>query len=450
MPRLASALLLLTPLACAQVMVPPGQLAGARLSLEPHLDDQPLRCEVTPLLPTLNFAFRYEAGYDFHVPQSQSSASSRGWSVAMAITPEHGAPAYLIDHTTLAQATKIGLNFNIRGIYMLGVGRYTVEATLRDDRNRVCRKQWPIVVAPSHTNRAVPLAIAPGKVVQLAPFVPPDTRHHDNAPPIRLTVMLNAAAFSMYRTAIRPYDRSVLLGALTSLIEHLPATSIRLVVFSLEQQREVFRAENFSPSDVGKVANAIRTLDEATVDVHVLQKPEGHIDFLAGLIGQEIHAAKPADTIVFLGPTSRYGPFIPKDILPTESKDNPKFFYVRYGLPRRPPPPLDIPGGLTAENTASGRASDSGIAGSNGPVGTGGGGTGGGGNGGASGSVGGTSPPPGGGGRRGGGLGGSAMPPPEGQSDIITAAVGRLKGRTLIIHTPAELARAIRKIEGKR
>ena len=38
--------------------------------------------------------------------------------------------------------------------------------------------------------------------------------------------------------------------------------------------------------------------------------------------------------------------------------------------------------------------------------------------------------------------------PAEGQSDLITAAMSRLKGKTLIIHTPADLARAIRKIEG--
>jgi hypothetical protein len=31
--------------------------------------------------------------------------------------------------------------------------------------------------------------------------------------------------------------------------------------------------------------------------------------------------------------------------------------------------------------------------------------------------------------------------------DIINAAVTRLKGKTLAIHTPAELAKAIRKIE---
>jgi hypothetical protein len=45
---------------------------------------------------------------------------------------------------------------------------------------------------------------------------------------------------------------------------------------------------------------------------------------------------------------------------------------------------------------------------------------------------------------------GPAPPSGEGQTDIISAAVSRLKGKTLVIHSPAELARAIRKIAAGR
>jgi hypothetical protein len=38
----------------------------------------------------------------------------------------------------------------------------------------------------------------------------------------------------------------------------------------------------------------------------------------------------------------------------------------------------------------------------------------------------------------------------EHDTDIINAAVNRLKGKTIAIHTPAELAKAIRKIERKK
>jgi hypothetical protein len=57
-----------------------------------------------------------------------------------------------------------------------------------------------------------------------------------------------------------------------------------------------------------------------------------------------------------------------------------------------------------------------------------------------------------GGGRGGGGRGHSAdsplaSPSLEGQTDVITAAVARLKGKTLTIHTPGDLAKAIRRID---
>jgi hypothetical protein len=226
---------------------------------------------------------------------------------------------------------------------------------------------------------------------------------------MRLSILLNAAAFSTRRTVIRPFDRTVLLGALTSLMEHLPSTSLRVVVFSLEQQREVFRADNFQPPDLDKVADAIRSLDQTTVDIHVLQKPLGHVDFLAGLIRREYDAPDPADDTIVLGPTSRYGTRIPEGTLPT-AEGVPRFFYIRYETPRRV-----TPGNL---------------------------------------------PPPGGRSRSGGrGSGGGrtvAAPTTQpsqssdGLPDIITAAMRLLKGRTLTIHTPADLARAIRKIEATR
>jgi hypothetical protein len=57
----------------------------------------------------------------------------------------------------------------------------------------------------------------------------------------------------------------------------------------------------------------------------------------------------------------------------------------------------------------------------------------------------------GGGGRAGGGgRGGRGMAPTplseERETDIINDAMVRLKGKTLAIHSPAELAKAIRKI----
>ena len=441
MRRLAIVLLLLTPLVSGQIVLGSDQLARVRRNFEPRPGDAPLRCDVTPLAPALNFAFRFQAGYTFHVPQSQYPGSTRGWSVLTAITPEDGPPeaTYLLARIPLSNASRVDANFDVRGLYFLGVGRYSVESTLRDDRNRTCRKQWQVVVRPSHANRAVPSALPPDAVRQFSPLNAPGIQHPGSATPMRLSVLLNAAAFSARRTSIRPYDRTVLLGALTALIEHLPATSVRVTVFSLEQQREVFRSDRFAPPDLYRMADAIVALQSATVDVHLLQKPLGHVDFLAGLIGRELSSPDPAGTVIFLGPTSRYGDKIPKDAFLAPADAGPRFFYVRYEGPRRLPVPAAIEEVPTDLGSATGRSGD------------------------GSASIPSPSPAPAhpanaaGGGGRGSGGGRNARgslstgpPPVEGQADIITAAVTRLKGKTLTIHSPAELAKAIRKIERER
>ena len=178
------------------------------------------------------------------------------------------------------------------------------------------------------------------------------------------------------------------------------------------------------------------TLQQATVDVHVLQKPLGHVDFMVGLIAGELNASHPADTIVFLGPTSRYGNKIPEGALPAPAHAGPRFFYIRYESPRRLTAPEDIatvdlsPVGSRSGGTSSGAGAPSPPAGS--------------------------APHPLGSANSGGaGRGVHPAPPsvalpPAGQSDIITAAVDRLEGKTLTIRTPADLAKAIRKIERAR
>jgi hypothetical protein len=288
---------------------------------------------------------------------------------------------------------------------------------------------------------------------------------------MRLSVLLNAAAFSARRAVLLPMERLVLLSALTALLERLPARSVRLVVFSLEQQREVFRSAEFDLSALDQVADSLNALQLAVVDVHVLQKPLGHVEFLTGLVNQELRAPSAPDTVVFLGPNSRYGNKIPALALENPAGARPRFFYVQYQGTRRVPVSPDVmvlgpasPGGATGQTgngTAGGASAGGGMGGGGmGGGGMGGGGTGGGGMGGGGGTGGGGSGGGGSGtgraggtGGRGGGRGRGMAPNPstaEGGADIISLAVTHLKGRVLAIHSPADLAKAIRRIEGSR
>jgi hypothetical protein len=416
-------LMLLAPLASAQVVLDPGESARARHDFERRPGEDALRCEATPLTPVLDFAFRFQAGYVFHVPQALYSSSSSGWAVFTAITPEDapGDTTYLLGRSRLSNVARVGSNFEIYGDYFLGPGRYSVESTLRDDRNEFCRKEWRVVVEQSHANRGVPVALPPNAVRQFAAISWPDTQHRDSAAPMRLSVLLNAAAFSPRRIAIGRSDIEEISSAFTALLEHLPATSVRVVVFSLEQQREVFRSDRFAPSDIAGLGEAIAAFRTTTVDVSVIQNPLGHIDFLSGLIRRELDGLDPADTVVFLGPTSRYGKKVPGSALPTQGQPHTRFFYVRYEAPQGRPAAGGVSLGTYRNDGPSSERRSWSL--ENGP-----------------------SDPHS---SKSYDLGRGSLPTAQGLPDIITAAVSELKGKTLIIHTPADLAKAIQAIERK-
>ena len=75
----------------AQSIVNPLRLRGAIAQLDtPQPNEQALRCDVSPIKPSLNFSFRYQAGYTVAVPMNQYLGSGHGWSMLTRITPEGG------------------------------------------------------------------------------------------------------------------------------------------------------------------------------------------------------------------------------------------------------------------------------------------------------------------------------------------------------------------------
>ncbi|MGA3017315.1 MAG: hypothetical protein ABSF62_09375 [Bryobacteraceae bacterium] len=436
--------------ACAQTLIDSGHVSAALHEFAPRPGDVPLRCELVPVAPTLDFAFRFRAGYTFRLPAAQYQKPGPAWFVLTKITPQDGTrkAAYLLTRTTAAQVVRTDLNFEVSGAYLLGEGRYAVESTLYDDSSRTCKREWQIDAALTRHERAVQLSLPPFTVRDLPGIRSSDWNRPSGA--ASLTILLNAAPLSPRRTRLRPADRNLLLSALTAIIGRAPAASVRLVVFSLEAQKELFRSDRFSVDAIGQVAKAIDALELLTVDVHILQNPTGSIDLLAGIINRELRAPAPAGAIVLLGPLSRFTGRIPEGSL--EKPAASRFFYVQC----RPLPRRIFPVNGAADDMPMGRArpaapdgdSPAGSAGSTG----------------SSSSA--SAPPPhtsgssdtaaasSSGGRGGRGNRVALAPPdaPTGQhdTDVINAAVARLKGRALVVHTPADLAKAIGILQGGR
>ena len=324
---------LLASACAAQSIVDPARFASVLENLEPRAGEKPLRCEVTPIKPSLNFGFRFQAGYVVRVPMSQFSGPGHGWAMLTRITPRGGGqqPVYLAGRVRLPSIPTTKVDVEVGGGYLLGEGRYDVKWAMFDDADRVCRGSWHVDAKLGRRERQVNLSMPPDTVADFTLRGRTDSRRGaDDAAPIRLTVLLNAAPLFPLRTRLRASDRVVLLGLLSSLLERVPARSVRLVVFNLDQQKTLLRQDAFAPNALGRVAQALNGTELGLVDYHVLQNRRGHVDFLAGLINQELRAETPSDVVVFLGPETRFVDKLPPTALAEPAGAPPQFFDLQF------------------------------------------------------------------------------------------------------------------------
>jgi hypothetical protein len=324
---------LLASACAAQSIVDSARFASVLKALEPQEGEKPLRCEVTPIKPSLNFGFRFQAGYVVRVPMNQFSGPGHGWAMLTRITPRGGGqqPVYLAGRVRLPSIPTTKVDVEVGGGYLLGEGRYDVKWAMFDDADRVCRGSWHVDAKLGRRERQVNLSMPPDTVADFTLRGRTDSRRGaDDAAPIRLTVLLNAAPLFPLRTRLRASDRVVLLGLLSSLLERVPARSVRLVVFNLDQQKTLLRQDAFAPNALGRVAQALNGTELGLVDYHVLQNRRGHVDFLAGLINQELRAETPSDVVVFLGPETRFVDKLPPTALAEPAGAPPQFFDLQF------------------------------------------------------------------------------------------------------------------------
>jgi hypothetical protein len=290
-----------------------------------------LRCEVIPLKPALNFSFRFQAGFIVHVPLNQYLGSGHRWVMLIRVTPEGGETVNLMSLIRLPEIPKTKVVAEIGGGYLMGEGRYSVDWMMFDDSRRVCRKSWAVDAKLNHSERGIRVAMPPHTVRGFSWFAAPDAAaNQDDAAPVRLTVLLHAAPLSLRRTTLSASDSLMLVGLLSSLLERMPTRSVRLVVFNLDQQKELFRQESFSPRSLDRVAQAIDDVQLGVVDYRVLQNQRGHIDMLTDLVNSEMQAKEPSDVVLFLGPATRYGDSVPRAPLERNESGGPQFFYFQY------------------------------------------------------------------------------------------------------------------------
>jgi hypothetical protein len=318
----------------AQSIVNPNRLRGGVVAqLEAaQAGEQPLHCEVSAIKPSLNFSFRYQAGYVVAVPMKQYIGSGHGWRTLIRITPEGGdrKPVYLTSRMPLPEVPKTNVEVSVGGAYLLGEGAYNVRWMMLDDSGRVCRKSWRVDVHASRADRQVKVAMPPDTVWELglrgSRTLPKET---DDAAPLRLTIFLHAAPLFPRRTRMRPNDMVTLMSTVSSLLERVPARSVRLVLFNLDQQKELYRKEDFLLQDMSQVWRAMTSIELGLVDFQVLQNKRGHVDLLTDLVNHEIAAQPPSDVVLFLGPSTRFLDRMPVDSLEKPAGRGTQFYYFQ-------------------------------------------------------------------------------------------------------------------------
>jgi hypothetical protein len=291
-----------------------------------------LHCDVAPIKPTLNFSFRYQAGYMVTVPMKQYVGSGHGWSTLMRVTPEGGdrKPVYLISRIPLPPVPKTNVEVRVGGGYLLGEGAYSVRWMMLDDTGRVCRKSWRVDVHASRADRMVKVAMPPDTVWAIglrgSRTLPKET---DDAAPLRLTIFLHTAPLFPRRTRMRPNDMVTLMSTVSSLLERVPARSVRLVLFNLDQQKELYRKEGFLLQDMAQVSQAMTNIELGLVDFQVLQNKRGHVDLLTEMVNREMQEQPASDVVLFLGPSARFFDRVPQESLEKPAGRGPQFYYFQ-------------------------------------------------------------------------------------------------------------------------
>ena len=320
--------------ACGQSFVQPEEIAAARKAFDSSETTPPLRCDFSAVHPALDFSFRFQTGYVVDIPFSQFGGPGHNLEVLLRVTPEGREPSYLATTGALPAVAATKIDAEVTGTFVMGEGAYGIEALVRDDQGRACLGKWRIQAKLSGSERDLKPVTPPSTVEEVSQSHPKAAESKTLPRIEHLTVMMNAAPLSPRASNLQPGDVLMLVGSLSSLLDQLPARSVRLVMFNLDQQKVLSHKDDFTSNDLDNVTAALNQLHLSVVDYRTLASRASPVDFLADLVRTELRDPKPSDGVIFLGPRTRLHEDVPAKSLDAHPAAFPPFFYVQY-LPRQ-------------------------------------------------------------------------------------------------------------------
>jgi len=325
--------------AAGQSRLSDSEAADIAPAFESHSSNS-LKCGIVSSTPELDFDFRFVTGYFVHCRLSLFEGRRTVLNAYLKVTPKGKSPVVLGAIYHLPQISsemlsavggdvrKLKNEVGTSGAFWVGPGEYSVEILMKDDRNRMCRKKWRLRAGTKRSERDVQLAIQP-LVVEAIDQKSWNITNSRDAGRLRLTILLDAAPINPYQSRLRAWDRAFLLECVYSVLRQTPHSSVRLIAFNLDQQREIFRTAEFGTSGFLSLSRALEDIETASISVEAL-KQRNSPQLLANLANHELAEAEPPDAIIFLGANSPLDVDVGPGLLTAKKPDSPSFFYFEY------------------------------------------------------------------------------------------------------------------------
>jgi hypothetical protein len=324
--------------ASGQIRIEPEQSRRLDIALTEAREKHSLPCEAGPSHPFLDFAFRFEVGYLVRCPlkvfggvetpiaayaRVQAGDAAPVWFSEWYRVP--GIPEDVRSHVNLARDHS---DIEFSGVFAAGEGEYSVDLVVVDREHRFYHKNWKTKVYARGAETRTPISLQPNTVAALGP--PHWQQNASERNLSRLTVLIDAVPVHPDSTGLRAWDRAFLIEALSSVLTELPSNSIRVAAFNLDQRQRVFEADQFDFEQARRFSRALERLELGKVSYHVLQHSQAACEMLLDLLARERETQPTADAIILLGPTNRLTDKIPSEWALQRHAAGPPLFYLKY------------------------------------------------------------------------------------------------------------------------
>jgi hypothetical protein len=338
----------------AQSLADPREIAGIRNAFDSAGALQPLRCDIHPVQPSLNFQFRFGTGYVISMPLNQYRGSGHRLQVLARVTPDGREAAYLSQTAKLPDVPDTKLDGEFRGGFVVGEGEYDVALLVQDEAGRGCQSKWHIRAKRNGAERELRQMTPAGAVQELSDEMPATEGNSADFRIGRLTVLLHAAPLTPGHSTLDSTDVERLAGSLQSLLEQMSPQSVRVVVFNLEQGREMLRKESVTSAELPEIAEALNGAQMSKVDYQTLKNPTRSVDLIRQLLQKELQATVPPDAVIVLGPAAPLPTPVPAQ-WPERPAGNTLLFYFQNQAAERSAFAPSMPGLIPGPDSASAR-----------------------------------------------------------------------------------------------